>query len=427
MKIIGVGTGGVAAARNLRSLPLEGVQWGGVDTDAMSLSHSGLAETRLMGVRLTRGLGTGGDPDLGRAAAEADVEAIRSLGANGDVIILLVGLGGGTGSGAAPVIARVLREAGKLVFALATLPFEFEGVRRQQQAQEALRQLRGAADAVVCLPNQKVASLLDANTTFVDTFKTTHRLLGQGIEGLWRLMTREAFIKVDFADLSRVVRGRHAESAYAAAEACGENRLREVLDLLFQSPLLDQGRWLNEADAVLVSVVGGQDMTLREINQLMEQIHRRCEKAEVIMGASFDGSVVGRFAVTLVASRRLPGPGTKDASEESETEDVEMPTCQFPVPGTRPAEAGGEQVSEGRTQSRFAAMAPSFPKDKLEEIFSRQVPTKEKPKRRSTGPRQGMLPLEAVSKGRFAKSEPTLHRGEDLDTPTYIRKGVPLN
>src|SRR2546427_482473 len=187
------------------------------------------------------------------------------------------------GTGASPVLARVARETGALVLAMATLPFECEGARRQRQAQEGLEQLKEAADAVLCLPNQRVLKLIDDNTSLIETFKITNDLLAQGLRGIWRLLTRMGIINVDFADLCAVVRGQHAESAFACAEGRGEHRAREVVEKLLASPLLESGVVLNEAESVLVSIVAGSDLTMSEVNCVMSQINRACENAHIIM------------------------------------------------------------------------------------------------------------------------------------------------
>ena len=185
-----------------------------------------------------------------------------------DIVFLLAGLGGGTGTGAAPVLARMARESGALVLAIVTMPFEFEGLRRQQQAEYGLHLLKSAADAVICLPNQKLFKLLDEKTSVVDGFKISNALLAEGLHGIWRLLTRTGLINVDFADLCSVTRGRHSASSFASAEASGERRAEQIVEKLLSHPLLDGGQALSEADAVLVSLVGGPDLTLVRNQQI---------------------------------------------------------------------------------------------------------------------------------------------------------------
>jgi cell division protein FtsZ len=374
-----------------------------------------------LGAKLTRGLGTGGDPEMGRAAAEEDVEKIRALCAGADVVCVVAGLGGGTGTGAGPVVARLAKESGALVLGIVTLPFEFEGTRRQRQAQLGLRDLKTDADGVICLPNQKVFKLIDENTSVNEALKITNELLAQGVRGIWRLLTQTGLINVDFNDLCAVLRGRHEESSLATVEASGENRSHEIIEKLMAHPFLECGQVLAEADAVLVSLAGGPDMTMAEINRIMEQINRQCESAHIIMGAGIQEALAGKLSVTLVASRqdtrqeRAPSrpaqAGQKDGldAQAQEREIVNPPAAQRPP-------------------SRYVPPAPALtPQQKEEFLTARPGGNGGRSRKRMGGPRQGQLPLEIVSKGRFEKSEPTIHQGEDLDVPTYIRRGVALN
>ena len=427
IKVIGVGGAGLQALGSMRTAGFDGVQFAALHTDARLMAVCPFDEKVLLGAALTRGLGAGGDPEIARAAAESDAEALRALCVGVYLVVVLTGLGGGTGSGVAPVLARVAREQGALVLGLVALPFEFEGNRRQQQAQLALRHLKTAADAVICLPNQKVAALVDENTTLVETFRIANDLLREGLAGLWRLITRDGLITVDFGDLCRVVRGRQAESCFATAEAMGENRAREVVDRLLSSPLLDQGRLLAEAEAVLVSLVGGASLTLKEVNLVMDQLNRVCEHAQVIMGAATDPAYADRLGVTLVATRRLGEPERKpERAVAAPVADPAPPAAEFPIAPVAPAAGTRSVTPTDRPSPRYVAPAPELTPEQAEQMLARQD-TAGGRRRRKAAMRQEMLPLEVVSKGRFAKSEPTIYRGEDLDTPTYIRRGMALN
>jgi cell division protein FtsZ len=400
-----------------------------VNTDVQSLLDLSVECVVPLGASLTRGLGAGGDPGSGRAAAEADAESLRKLCAGAEVVVIVTGLGGGTGTGASPVLARAAKEAGALVLAIATLPFECEGARRQAQAEAGLEDLKEAADAVLCLPNQRVLKLIDENTSLIETFKITNELLAQGLRSIWRLLARAGIINVDFADLCAVVRGRHAESSFACAEARGEHRAREVVEKLLASPLLEGGTVLHEAGSALVSIVAGRDLTMAEVNRVMSQINRACENARVIMGAAVEAELGDRLCVTLIATRGDPAEADQTTTREKAVHDV---TAMRPVESRGPDEEsaafGAEFFEKGRAirpASRFVAPAPELAPDKKEQLLAQQSgKTYRKPRSKM---RQGVLPLDIVSKGRFEKSEPTIYHGEDLDVPTYIRRGVPLN
>jgi cell division protein FtsZ len=325
----------------------------------------------------------------------------------------------------------VAKEAGTLVQAIATLPFECEGVRRQRQAQAGLEQLKQAADAVLCLPNERVFKLIDESTSLIETFKITNDLLAQGLRGIWRLLTRAGIINVDFADLCAVVRGQHAESAFACAEGRGEHRAREVVEKLLVSPLLEGGVLLNEAESVLVSIVAGSDLTMAEVNRFMSQINRACENAHIIMGAAVEVDFGDRLSVTVIATRR----SQVEADTEANMATTATAPSEHRQAGVGSAFAGEEtpafdtdffeKAQPARPASRFIPPPPELDPDKKEQLLAQQNgKTYRKPRSKM---RQGMLPLEIVSKGRFEKSEPTIYHGEDLDVPTYIRLGVPLN
>jgi cell division protein FtsZ len=302
----------------------------------------------------------------------------------------------------------VARERGALVLALVTLPFEFEGQRRQLQAQNGLQQLKADADAVICLPNQKLFKLLDEKTSVVEGFKISNGLMAEGLRGVWRLLTLPGLVNVDFADLCSVTRGRHAASLFATAEAAGEKRVEQVIEKLLAHPLLDGGHALNESDALLVSIVGGPDLMMGEIHKLMEPLNRQCENAHIIFGAVIDESLSGRLSVTLIASRQQEEPALP--ARNLPPDKVESLQFLDPAGNNRPA-------------SRFIAPPPELSEEKKEQMM--RVQTGRSRKRLSR--LQKELPLEIVFKGRFDKSEPTIRRGEDLDVPTYIRRGVPLN
>jgi cell division protein FtsZ len=412
IKVFGVGGAGCNALGFAAESALEGVSFLAINTDAQGLEACPAPVKFVLGAGRTRGLGAGGDPDVGRAAAQEDTEKLKSFCAGADIIFLLAGLGGGTGTGAAPVIARIARESGALVLALATLPFEFEGGRRQLQAQVGLQQLQAAADAVISLPNQKLFKLMDEKTSVLDGFKISNGLLAEGLRGIWRLVTRTGLINVDFADLCSVTRGRHASSSFATAETSGERRAEQVAEKLSAHPLLDGGQLLSEADSLLVSIVGGPDLMMSEIQKVMEPLSRQCENANIILGAAIDEQFAGRLSITLIASSlrgEKPAPALTPLSDKVSTGPVPLEFV--------------DSAETARPASRFIAPPPTLSDEKREQLLKGRTGFSRKRLSRL----QKELPLEIVFKGRFEKSEPTIRAGEDLDVPTYIRRGVPLN
>jgi cell division protein FtsZ len=409
VKIFGVGSAGVAMLDTLNGADFAGAGFLAVNTDAASLASSSAPVKIQLETKLLRGLGTGGDPERGRAIAEEQFATLKTACEGADVVFVVAGLGGGAGSGISPVLARAAKETGALVLAFVTLPFACEGNRRHQQAQSGLDQLKFFADGVICLPCQKTFKLIDENTSVLDTFRITDGLLVESLRGVWRLLTRPGLIRIHFDDLCALVRDRHSESVFASVEATGPARAREIVEKLIAHPLLDEGRALAESDAVLVSLMGGRELTMAEVNRVMEQISRQCERAQIIMGAAVDESLKGRLSVTVIAARQGPVP-------------MELPPLAA-------SGEGGEHVTArgvvSRPGSRCGTPAAPLTPEQREQNLARSAggrARKPNPKMR-----QAQLPLAIISKGRFDKSEPTIHKGEDLDIPTYIRRGVALN
>jgi cell division protein FtsZ len=303
------------------------------------------------------------------------------------------------------------------VLAFVTTPFECEGGRRQDLAQQGLAELKAAADGVICLPNQKVLKLIDENTSVLETFKITNALLADGVLGVWRLLRHSGLIEIHFSDLCALLRDRHAESSFAVAESAGPARSREALDKLFAHPMFEGGQMLGESEAVLVSLLGGPDLTMAEVNRVMEQISRQCEHAQVVMGAAIDESFRDRLAITLIAARKNPEPAEPEHRFAGNGEGLDTQLLT--------------RTATSRPGSRFVPPAPALPPDKVGELLARQNHGHGRggvrARNKASKLRQSQLPLEIVSKGRFDNSEPTIHKGEDLDVPTYIRRGVALN
>jgi cell division protein FtsZ len=414
VKVFGVGGAGINLMELMLKAGLPGVGFVAVNTDAQSLAASSATEKVHLETQLLRGLGTGGDPDRGRALAEEQLPKLKSLCEGTDVVFILAGLGGGAGTGISPVLARAAKEAGALAVGFVTTPFECEGGRRHRLAQHGLTELKSSADGVICLPNQKVVKMIDENTSVLETFKITNEFLTAGLRGVWRLLMHKGLIEIHFADLAALIKDRHAESSFAVAEAMGPTRSREVMDKLLAHPMLDGGQMLGESEAVLVSLMGGADLTMAEVNRVMEQVNRQCEHAHVIMGAAIDEAFNDRLAVTLIAARKNP---EHEAVDETGTAGSREELAAQLLPRSTTARPG----------SRFVPPAPTLPPDQVQQLLAEQGRGGSRQRRSSPKLRQTQLPLEIVSKGRFDKSEPTIHKGEDLDVPTYIRRGVALN
>jgi cell division protein FtsZ len=241
------------------------------------------------------------------------------------------------------------------------------------------------------------------------------------------LLARPGLINVDFADLCAVTQGKHGESAIATAEAKGENRAREVLEKLMAHPLIEGGQTLSESAGVLICIAGGPEMSMAEVNRIMEQINRQCEQAHLILGAAVDEQFRERLLITLIAS------GKQSSNETAALSSVAVGRHPLAPPDLSSASVPIEETltlgssNSARPPSRFVPPPPALTAEKREQLISQHAGNGPRHRKHYARPRQGQLPLEIVSKGRFEKSEPTIHHGQDLDVPTYIRRGVALN
>lgn len=416
VRVVGVGGAGCNVLEHFSRAEFDGVRTAVIHTHARVLQQQSTGNKLLIGMNRTHGLGTGGDADLARVMAEESGADLLEVVQETDLLFIVAGLGGGTGTGVAPVVAKAGKQCGALVIAIVTVPFDFEGPRRFKQAQQGLQTLRSVADAVICLPNQKISALLDGRATIVEAFARTNELLVQGMRGIWQMLTKPGLVNVDFGYLHSVLRGRHTESSLAAAEAGGPDRAAEVIEQLLNHPLLEEGKALAEADQVLLSLAGPRDLTVAEITHISELLRRHAQTEEVIIGTSIDDSLADKISLTLIASKMAKSPVPNNGEGVMEISRIATPV------------AGPDFLDEtatARPAPRFIAPPPDTTPEKTRELLDKQ-----KNGRLLKGAskwKQELLALEIVSRGRFEKSEPTIHRGADLDVPTYIRRGVPLN
>jgi cell division protein FtsZ len=315
------------------------------------------------------------------------------------------------------VLARAAKEAGALALAFVTLPFPLESNHRRELAQDGLEELKSVAAGVICLPNKKVAKLIDEHMSLLDGYGISRQLLIEGVRGIWRLLTHRGLIEIHFEELSALLRERQGESCFAAVEAAGTTRSRDALEKLLGHPLLDGGAALKEADAVMVSLMGGPDLSMADVNRVMETLNQQCERARIIMGAAVDEAFRDRLCVTVVATRR--GAEKTEGAKVAESSHAKTDEPDFDSELLHKTETK-------RTASRIVPPAPDLTTEQREQIISKHGKSA---RSRKGGPRmrQTTLQLDIVSKGRFDKTEPTVHKGEDLDLPTYIRRGVALN
>ncbi len=301
VKVVGVGGSGLNAVDHMISSKVKGVDFIGINTDAQDLHHSMMQKKIHIGRAVTRGLGAGMDPDLGRQAAEENKAEIEEALKGADMVFVTCGFGGGTGSGAAPVVASMAKEAGILTIAVVTKPFAFEGLKRVQIAEEGLTKLRNNVDAMIVIPNDRLLAVVDKNTSFLSAFAMCDDVLRQAVQGISDLITMPGIINVDFSDV-RAIMSNSGSALMGIGKSSGEKRAEEAAREAISSPLLDMS--IDGARGVLFAVSGGEDMTMWEIQEAARAITGAIDKdAKVIFGAFHDDRLKkGEFKITVIAS-----------------------------------------------------------------------------------------------------------------------------
>jgi cell division protein FtsZ len=326
IRVIGVGGAGLNAINRMIDAGIDQVEFVAVNTDLQQLQMSEAAVKLHIGRDLTHGLGSGADPEVGRRAAEDSYDAIKNALRGSDMVFVTAGEGGGTGSGAAPVVARIARELGALTVGIVTLPFRFEGTRRRDSAATGVEQLRAACDTLIVIPNDRLLEVLDRSTSMVEAFKIADDVLRQGVQGITDLITMPGLINLDFADVRTIMRDGGSALMGIGFSSAAENRAREAAERALRSPLIDTE--IRGASGILLSVAGGGDLSLIEVNEAAEVIRSAAtEETNIIFGATVDERLTGQVWVTVVATglgggaRRRPVlAGTRNGQRDLELE-----------------------------------------------------------------------------------------------------------
>lgn len=389
LRLVGIGNAGVRIADRIAAradLPVETVA---MNSDQQSLNASTSPRKAAIGPMTTHGLGAGGDPERGVDAAKESPGILQEVVSGADVLILCVGLGGGTGGAVAPILARMGRESGALVAAVATMPFQFEGRRRAQQAKEALEELGRHADALVHFENDLMAELVEPRAEVGETFAACDALLFQAVSGLARILMNPGPLPVAVNDLLSVVRAGRGPCLFGSGEAAGSERGHEALEQALRSPLLDRGRLLHEADRVLVHLHGPSTTTFAEVAAIMAALSKNAAPAaHLCLGVSTSRDFEGPIVVTVIGRSGEAAPPAAPQAADPLAEPASDPLIR----DTKPAEPAGSGLF---TVDSAPAKTPKI--------------------------KQDFLQLEPVARGRFEKIEPTIVEGEDLDVPTFLR------
>jgi cell division protein FtsZ len=298
--VAGVGGAGLNAIHRMMDAGISQVDFVAINTDIQQLQMSDAPIKIHIGRDLTQGLGSGSDPEVGKLAAEEAYDQIKHSLRGSDMVFVTAGEGGGTGSGAAPVVARIARELGALTVGIVTLPFRFEGTKRKSQADLGVEELRRNCDTVIVIPNDRLLEVLDRSTSMLEAFRIADDVLRQGVQGICDLITMPGLINLDFADVRTIMKDA-GSALMGIGFATGENRAKEAADRALRSPLIDTQ--LVGARGILLSIAGGEDLSLMEVNEAAEIIRQAAtEDTNIIFGATIDESLTGQMWVTVIAT-----------------------------------------------------------------------------------------------------------------------------
>jgi cell division protein FtsZ len=318
IRVIGVGGAGLNALDRMIDAGITQVDFVAVNTDIQQLQMSDAPVKVHIGSELTEGLGSGADPEIGRRAAKEAYDQLKRVLRGSDMVFVTAGEGGGTGSGAAPVVAQIAREIGALTVGIVTTPFRFEGSRRKRQADVGVEELREACDTVIVIPNDRLLEVLDKSTSMLDAFRVADDVLRQGVQGICDLITNPGLINLDFADVRTIMKDA-GSALMGIGYATGENRAREAAERALRSPLIDTE--LVAARGILLSIAGGDDLSLYEVNEAAEAVRSAAtDDTNIIFGATIDERLAGQIWITVVATglggarrRNLVAVGDRDA------------------------------------------------------------------------------------------------------------------
>jgi cell division protein FtsZ len=371
--VLGLGGAGGNSVARMTEAWGEGPPVIAVNTDAQSLAGCEVPRVLQIGRGTTRGLGANGDMNTGRMAVEESLDELAELLEGVDLLFLVVGLGGGTGGGGAPLLLQTAHRLHVLTVCFATLPFPYESDNRKRTAAEALANIQREADAVVVLPNEKLVELVDQNTGLQEAFRAADQQIAATVHALWYLLNFPGVMNLDFADVRHLVERSGNRCAFGFGEAEGASRVASAVRALLTSPYLANGRALSEASALLINITGGPDLTLADMQGIMAQIKASIpQKATYSFGAMIDPAMRGRLALTALVAE-----GDVSTRTVSSRPDGEEPSLL----------SNGESGESTQTE----------------------------------------LPLEGADRGRFSRGAATIYNGEDLDIPTYIRRRVRLS
>jgi cell division protein FtsZ len=400
IRVIGVGGGGSNAVNRMIRAEMMGVEFIACNTDAQALLQSDAPHKIRIGDKITRGLGAGGDSTIGARAAEEDRDKIADALADSDMVFITAGLGGGTGSGAAPIVAEIAKEQGALTIGVVTKPFSFEGQRRKLVAEKAAEELKAKVDTLITIPNDRLRDVVQKNTSIVDAFRVVDDVLRQGVAGISDIITVPGLINLDFADVRTIMKDA-GSALMGIGRASGENRALEAARQAVASPLLEIN--ISGAQGILFNITGGSNLTLWEVTEAAEEIRAAADpEANIIFGTSFNERLGEEVMITVIAT----GFDARRRTEASRAAAGERATVSV---GARPAAAlqGGQQPIPARDfleelERQRTEIDPDVPR------VSEPVAVPIKPETRSVSEPQ--------------PRKPTTYDADDLEIPSFLRR-----
>ena len=423
IKVVGVGGSGGNAISRMIEAKFKGVEFVAINTDAQDLHHNKAQEKVHVGKNLTKGLGAGMNPDIGRQAAEENRDEIQEVVKGADMVFVTCGLGGGTGSGVAPIVAEVAKEMGALTFAVVTKPFSFEGAQRRAIAEEALENLRERVDTLITIPNDKLLQIIDKKTTLINSFKIVDDVLRQGVQGISDLITKPGIVNVDFADV-RAIMSNSGSALMGIGIGSGENRAADAAKAAINSPLLELS--IDGAKGVLFNVSGSSDLTMLEINEAANIITESIDpNAKVIFGAVVDETIKkGEIQITVVATGF-----DADKMKESPLEKM----SRMAITQSKPIVKVVPQNTTSHSNSSFSSHSVHAPQQSARPVYAAPVELEEEvevEEPRITFPEKfesKMIIEEKVqpkpTRPAFSALEKSLEEDDDeLEIPAFIRR-----
>jgi cell division protein FtsZ len=440
--VFGVGGAGGNAVNNMITAGLEGVEFVVANTDAQALTMSKTARTIQMGIQVTQGLGAGSQPEVGRAAAEEVIEEIRDHLSGAHLVFVTAGMGGGTGTGAAAVIAEAAHELGILTIGVVTKPFHFEGQRRMRLAEAGIVELQKVVDTLLIIPNQNLFRVANEKTTFADAFAMADRVLYSGVACITDLIVKEGLINLDFADVRAVMREK-GKAMMGRGEASGEKRVLLAAETAISNPLIEDPS-IKRASGLLISITGGRDLTLFEVEEAATRIREEADPdANIIVGATFDDSLDSIVRVSVVATgidntsvTRQPQAGEGALTNLAEKlqhasrriADRSQQDGSFrPMPITTPSLLDQEQAEMASTAAPERLRTPRVPR--IDELTKNEIRTARRKEREDGHPdKRGKTLMQRLASVGLSQTEPNNARNsidEDiLDIPAYLRRQV---